>query len=145
MSANNSIITVSNQTEQSNGLARPGVSLMRTDLELPDGLGFNDWVALGEELRRSDGSLMWWLGDWLRFGNQKSGEKYKQAVEELGFDYQTAQNAAWVARSFEISRRRENLPWGHHAEVAGLVPADGDKLRHQRNGWTAWGNQLSDS
>ena len=34
--------------------------------------------------------------------------------------YQTITDAKWVAGRFEISRRRENLTWSHHREVAGI-------------------------
>ena len=32
----------------------------------------------------------------------------------------------WVAHKFEISRRRENLSFSHHAEVTALEPAEQD-------------------
>src|SRR4030042_3269726 len=36
-------------------------------------------------------------------------------------------NAAWVASRIESSRRREDLGWSCHAEVAPLEPADQDR------------------
>ena len=35
-------------------------------------------------------------------------------------DYQTLRNYAWVARRFAMSRRRDTLSFGHHAEVPAL-------------------------
>jgi hypothetical protein len=37
-------------------------------------------------------------------------------------------NAAGVCRAFETSRRREDLSFQHHAEVASLAPAEADAL-----------------
>jgi hypothetical protein len=78
---------------------------------------------------------MWWLGDWIRFADQKWGEKYDQAIS-LGFAYQTALNAVSVAKKFQFSRRREDLSWGHHEAVACLEEpfADGfldDAITHK--------------
>jgi len=73
----------------------------------------------GEEPTRISSGIMWWLGDWIRFGDEKWGEKYDEAIS-LGFAYQTALNAVSVAKKFEFSRRRENLSWGHHEAVAYL-------------------------
>src|SRR5271167_385611 len=63
---------------------------------------------------------MWWLGDWLRFGDSMSwGEKYDEAVGELGFGYGTARDAKWVAETFpDLSDRSDKLSWTHHRAVA---------------------------
>jgi hypothetical protein len=70
---------------------------------------------------------MWWLGDWLRFGQAQKWEhgKYDEAVA-LGFDWDTARHAALVAGKFESGRRRPLLSWSHHREVSGLPPAIAD-------------------
>lgn len=58
--------------------------------------------------------------DLLRFGENKYGDKYTNAVDATECDYQTLSNAKPVAEKVEIYRRRENLSWSHHAEVAAL-------------------------
>lgn len=65
-----------------------------------------------------------WLGDLLRFGEVTYGERYAQAMDVTGLAYQTLANAAWVAGSVDVSRRRETLSFGHHAEVAALPAAE---------------------
>ena len=62
----------------------------------------------------------WWLGDWLAFGRTKYGRRYKNAISATGLDYQTLRNYAVVARRFELSRRRDNLTFQHHAELCAL-------------------------
>jgi N6-adenosine-specific RNA methylase IME4 len=109
-----------------------------TALVLPDTLSHEDWIVVGVELLRMEGGVMWWLGDWLCYGQaRKWGEKYDEAVA-LGFNYQTARDAAWVAGEFQLSRRHDKLSWSHHREVAVLEPADADHLLNdaERNGWS---------
>jgi hypothetical protein len=64
----------------------------------------------------------WWVGDWIRYGNAKFGERYVRAAKITGYDVQTLTNMVYVASRFEISRRRENLSWSHHETVAALEP-----------------------
>src|SRR6516165_11314413 len=91
----------------------------RTSLVLPENLDKEAWLSVGRSLAEIDSGFMWWLGDWIRFGDEKWGAKYDEAIS-LGFAYQTALNAVSVAKKFEFSRRRENLSWGHHEAVAYL-------------------------
>lgn len=114
------------------------------ELHLPKDLSMDDWTSIGKRLIRLDQVTKWWLGDWAAFGlanydgNEKfldPGEKPKEArrgrfkefAESHGINYQTLLNLGWVSRSIEISRRRENLEWSKHAEVAALKPDEQDK------------------
>jgi hypothetical protein len=51
---------------------------------------------------------------------------YRDAIAQTSLDYQTLRNYAWVARRFSLSRRRDSLSFGHHAEVAALPEAEQD-------------------
>jgi N6-adenosine-specific RNA methylase IME4 len=79
----------------------------------------HDWLALGKVLWHMERHVQWWMGDWLLFGERKYGEKYKEALELTPYSHQTLMDFCWVAKEFGISRRRENLSWSHHKEVAG--------------------------
>ena len=48
----------------------------------------------------------------------KPQEIAAQAIEATGRSYQTIANAKRVAERVDVSRRREDLSWSHHAEVA---------------------------
>jgi hypothetical protein len=74
-----------------------------------------------------DKSLGWWIGDWARAG-EKWGDKYEAVIEATGLAYQTVANAKSVAEKFDFYRRRENLTYTHHAEVAALPPERADEL-----------------
>jgi hypothetical protein len=86
-----------------------------------------EWVAIGHRLGRISRCNQWWLGDWLRYGSAKWGEKYVEAARITGYDVRSLANMASIAASFDISRRRENLTWSHHAVVAALDPEEQDR------------------
>jgi hypothetical protein len=100
------------------------------------------WEEAGPKLFRIVDSSAWCLGDWLVYGQDKYDDRYRTAIDEAGLDYQTLRNYAWIARKFEISRRRENLSFQHHAEVASLDDATQDMwlARAEEFGWSR--NQL---
>ncbi|HEV8525664.1 MAG TPA: MT-A70 family methyltransferase [Terriglobales bacterium] len=104
-----------------NGISPKGLSL-------PLDLTENEWASVGHYLRRLESGLQFALGDWLNYGSRRFGEKYTQALEDTSYDYQTLRNYAWVAEHVDLSRRRDNLSWGHHAEVAALPPVQQDEL-----------------
>jgi hypothetical protein len=85
------------------------------------------WAAVGRRLGGISRSNQWWLGDWLRYGTAKWGEKYVEASRITGYDVRSLTNMASLAACFEISRRRDNLSWSHHAVVAALDPDEQDR------------------
>lgn len=98
-------------------------------LHLPEGMSFDDWSALGRSLQQMEKSVMWWIGDWLRFGERKYGETYTQAVEATGYAAETVRAAKWVAEQYpETVTRVTDLSWTHHREVASLPAADRAKV-----------------
>jgi N6-adenosine-specific RNA methylase IME4 len=92
---------------------------------------FDEWAAAGAEIGKAARSSLWWVGDWLNYGEAKWGEKYAQAMEATRLDYQTLANAKWLAREFEFSRRREKLSVAHHDAVAALPARDADAFLAQ--------------
>ena len=78
------------------------------------------WKALGAKIGLYSDATYWWLGDWPAFGRTKYGRRYKERIALTGLDCQTLRNYAVVARRFELSRRRDNVSFQHHAEGSGL-------------------------
>ena len=105
---------------------RGHVVVPRTGLQFPYQLPFEAWLGVGAQLAAVAGSSAWCLGDWLVYGQAAYGSRYRDAVERTGLDYQTLRNYAWVAGRFELSRRRDTLSFGHHAEVAALPEPEQD-------------------
>jgi hypothetical protein len=86
-----------------------------------------EWVAAGRRLGGISRCNQWWLGDWVRYGTAKWGEKYVEAARITGYDPRSLANMASIATSFELSRRRDMLTWSHHAVVAALEPEEQDR------------------
>ena len=42
-------------------------------------LSLSQWVSDGQRLGAIGRGVNWWIGDWLRFGNHKFGERYARA------------------------------------------------------------------
>jgi hypothetical protein len=83
-------------------------------------LDFPEWVADGRRLGAMSRCCQWTIGDWIRYGHARFGERYAPAAKITGYDVQTLMNMVHVASRFDISRRRENLSWSHHETVASL-------------------------
>lgn len=114
----------------------------RIGLRFSRTLSFEGWERAGEQISRVLSSSAWCLGDWIVVGQSHFSDRYKQVIEAVGLDYQTVRNYAWVARRFELHRRRSALSFQHHAEVASL-PADKQDYwldRAEELGWSR--NQL---
>jgi hypothetical protein len=113
---------------RSGGLDLPGRATA-TALLLPEDLPEADWTEVGRKLHAVERSVMWWLGDWWAFGQERGYGERKQVVEDESWDgpsYQTCMNAASVARRLGTSLRREVVPWSVHKELAPLVAVDRD-------------------
>lgn len=118
------------------GLERAGAATT-TSLDLPGDLTYDQFVALGTALGRAHRTVSWLLADWINFGELTYGEKYAQAVEATKLRPETLMNYASIGRRVPRERRREELPFGVHAEVAPLEPAEQERWldRAVENGW----------
>ena len=87
---------------------------------------FEEWEAAFAWCRQVEGAASFWVGDLIEWGEHKYGEKYAQAMDATGGSYQALQDVAYVARNVPASRRRENLGFAVHREVAPLPPAEQD-------------------
>lgn len=91
-------------------------------LALPESPTFEEWANYGRRLGEADRKLQWLIGEWWNNESFEYGAR-KALVESEGWTgpkYQTCRNAASIAAAFELSRRRDNLTFHHHAEVAAL-------------------------
>ncbi|QES52558.1 hypothetical protein DEJ50_21175 [Streptomyces venezuelae] len=86
-------------------------------------MNIDDWLNIGQALTATADSAVWWLGDWLVYGQDRFPERYRHAIDGTSLDYQTLRNYAWIARKFPPDRRRPGLSMQHHAEVAAMPPA----------------------
>jgi hypothetical protein len=121
------VITVSGLVETV-AQERVPADLNEVSLTLPDGLSLDAWLKIGRVLRTVERSAMWWIGDWIRYGERRYGRMYEQAMQTTGYSYQTLADAKWVAEQYEISARAEKLSWSHHRVVARVEPAQREEM-----------------
>ena len=87
---------------------------------LPGNLTLEEWKSLGRELGRANGSMKWWVGDWMLFGDLAFKVSYEDAMELTGYSYSTVVKACWLVRRMPPERRRPALSWYHHSLVGTL-------------------------
>lgn len=85
-------------------------------------LGQAEWLATGRRLGAIGRCSQWWIGDWIRYGASRWGEKYAEAARVTGYDVASLRNMAWVASQFDPSLRSDKLTWSHHVLLAPLGP-----------------------
>jgi hypothetical protein len=85
---------------------------------------YPEWVASGRRLGAMARASNWWVGDWVRYGTRRWGEKYLAASRMTGYDVHTLRNMAYVSSRFDLSLRRDDLTWSHHALLAALEPEE---------------------
>lgn len=110
-----------------------------TGIVIDEEIRFNDWRELVAELNEAGDQLLWARADAVAFGLRKlkrdpSWLIYRTMIEQL-VAKGTLWNIASVARRVESSRRREDLSFSHHAEVAAFEPDEqeawlADAVRH---------------
>lgn len=81
-----------------------------------------DWLAAGRRLGAIGRCSQWWIGDWVRYGTSRWGEKYAEAARITGYDVASLRNMAWVASRFGQELRNDQLSWSHHVLLAPLEP-----------------------
>jgi hypothetical protein len=81
-----------------------------------------EWLAMGQRLGAIGRCSQWWIGDWIRYGTARWGERYAEAARVTGYDVASLRNMAWVASRFDLSLRSDKLSWSHHVLLAPLEP-----------------------
>lgn len=105
-----------------------GCEFTPTQLKLPPDLTYDQWDRIGRQLQLAGLAIQWWLGDWLVYGEFRWRQKYSQAIQVTGRAEQTLMNYHFVAKAISPSRRREEVDFSTHAEVAGLDEPDQDRI-----------------
>jgi len=115
----------------------PG-TFTRVGYTIPNDTPIDAWLDAGTMLRAIEGSVMWWIGDWLNFGERAYGEEYTQALDATGYEDGTVRDAKWVSATYDLSDRSDKLSWTHHRFAAGLSSKDrGEVLRQaEENNWS---------
>lgn len=109
----------------------------RPELALPDDLTRDEWEGIGKKLRDAAEWTQWKIGEWLNFGERKWGDgSFVGAAAILGYSERTVRNIASITNN--VSRRRDDLSFSHHAEVASLEPEAQERWldKAEENDWS---------
>ena len=111
---------------------------------LAEPLAEEAWEKQGHGFALRANATCWEIGDWIvRAETDFDGEdkerrprRYQRAANLTELKYGTLRNRASVARAFPVSRRRDNLPFAHHAAVARRDDAEDWLARAEEHGWS---------
>jgi hypothetical protein len=105
-----------------NGRRRAATGISKVAWVPPADLDQAEWLSTGRRLGAIGRCSQWWIGDWIRYGTGRWGEKYTAAARVTGYDVASLRNMAWVAAQFDLSLRSDKLSWSHHVLLAPLEP-----------------------
>jgi hypothetical protein len=100
-------------------------------------LTFDTWQEIGKKLRREydrldsqRSSILWYLADWLNWGEGTFGERYAQALDATDYHRRALGNIARIGRRFTPDMRcaPERVSFWTHAEVEKLPDDDALEL-----------------
>jgi len=109
------------------GGRRSGSAVSRVAWVPQRNLGQTEWLSTGRRLGAIGRCSQWWIGDWIRYGTARWGEKYAEAARVTGYDVASLRNMAWVAAQFDLSLRSDKLTWSHHVLLA---PFEAEEKRY---------------
>lgn len=89
---------------------------------------FEQWEEVGKFIKKSEGAVRWWWGDWLSYGEAHYKEDYSQAEEITGLSYNSLRDSKRVSEAIPIARRRADIDWSIHQEVSPFSAEEQEKL-----------------
>lgn len=101
-------------------------------------LDFESWSDMFVGWQLAVRAMPWVLGDLFNLGERLFGEPaYGAIIDDSGVGRATIRNYAWACRQVPLARRRADLSFSHHYEVAGLPAELADDLldRAAANSW----------
>lgn len=103
--------------------------LTATGLEVTGTPTLAEYQSVGEFISKVQKGSGWWLADWLAYGETRKDwkEKLSQVVDAGLVSEKTARNHKYIGENVAPSRRREDVDFSVHAEVASLPPKEQEK------------------
>jgi hypothetical protein len=96
--------------------------------QAPRNMTYAQWSEIGSKFQFVNGSLNWWLGDWLNEGEKRYGDTYTQAIELTGNSLENLKKYKSIATNVTKLLRSNILSWTHHYHVAKLDSEAQDRL-----------------
>ena len=105
--------------------------LMATGLSVKEGARptIREHQSVGEFITKVQKGAEWWIADWLAYGETRADwkEKLSQVVDAGLIKEKTARNIKYIGENIAPSRRRDDVDFSVHAEVASLSPKEQEK------------------
>lgn len=95
--------------------------LSKTSLVFKRDVTQDEWKHVFSSLKLIEGCVQFWIGDCLKYREQKWG-MYDDVAEESGYNIDTLKDYKYVADKVKESLRNDNLEFAHHKAVAPLPP-----------------------
>jgi len=95
--------------------------LTKTSLIFKREITKEEWMDGFNSLKKIEGCIQFWIGDFLAYRNQKWG-MYDDIAEETGMEVRTLREYKMVAENIKSGARAPELSYTHHREVASLTP-----------------------
>ncbi len=120
------------------GLTLHDFRMTSIGIEIRSDATYEHWVDMVDFLFTIEGRLNWLIGDAILIGERVYGKTYEEMALLTGKAVKTLRNYVYVVSSVEMSRRRDKLTFGHHAEVASMVPEHQDRwlADAEQNRWS---------
>lgn len=118
---------------------RGGVTYSPVGLQLRDGMTFEEWDSIGDQIAVMHQASPWWIGDWYLAGDRLFGEAASQAraISDKAAAHGRQLSPATVidysslCRRFPLEARIAELSFTHHAVVRALPDERAQQLLTQ--------------
>jgi hypothetical protein len=101
--------------------SHPDCRFTLSGLEIRPGMPIDDWIELGQMLKRCGDSVGIWRGDYINYGKREYGKtKYEDAIALTGLKEQTLKNDVWISKAIPTSVRSDELTSKHYRYLAPL-------------------------
>jgi len=95
--------------------------LTKTSLIFKRDITKEEWMDGFNSLKKIEGCIQFWIGDFLAYRNQKWG-MYDDIAEETGLEINALRDYKRISENVESALRNADLTFSHHREVASLPP-----------------------
>jgi len=102
-------------------------AITNTALILPPDIPYAQCESLATMLGQLHRTSQWLIGDLLNHIERVYGETYAQAAEATGLSKGALMNYTWVCSKIPRSRRRAQVHFSTHMEVAALEPQEQER------------------
>ncbi len=101
-------------------------ALTLVGLRLPVDTSTAEYEALGFALGGMHRAVQFAVGDYILDGERLFGQEAYQLQESLGISEEQRRQYVRVSERIPFERRRKELSWAHHREVAAMEPIEQD-------------------